>query len=161
MHIGKVLLAVTPLQRADFWAPKVRPSDSPKPGRLLPILIELPSQATPGAGAPVSPPPLHISSWAAPAPAPQAPSPTPCPGPLPPALPLSLPCLSPRPRPGGTSPSVAGPALSPGTPPPVLASPIPAVSSLTQSPALLLENPPWELEALPTRPPELPQHLRP
>ena len=55
MHIGKVLLAVTPLQRADFWAPKARPLDSPKPGRLLPILTELPSQAMPGAGAPVSP----------------------------------------------------------------------------------------------------------
>ena len=69
MHIEKVLLAVTPLQRADFWAPKARPSDSPKPGRLLPILTELPFQAMPGARAPVSPPPLHIS-WAAPAPCP-------------------------------------------------------------------------------------------
>jgi len=140
---GKVRLAITPLQRANFWAPKARPSDSPKPGRLLPILIQLPSQATSGARAPVSPPHLHISSWAGPAQPPQAPSPALCPGPLSSASPIRsnipLPCLNLRPRPGGTSPSVAGSALSPALHqcwPPQLQRchpPTPVLSSLTQS----------------------------
>ena len=54
-------------------------------------------------------------------------------------------------------------------PPPVLASPTPALSPADSSAVIphpipgtvLLENPPWELEALPTGPPELPQYLHP